>query len=220
VSLVPRPCVCLVTDRRQLAPDARTASEALAIFERWLEEAIGCVDLIQIRERDLEAAQLFDLSRRVAARAAGSGTSVIVNDRADVAAAAGAAGVHLRSDGPPVERVRAWMPPGALIGHSVHDDAGILASAAADYWIFGTIFPSRSKPAGSPVQGVAALREATRRAAGPVLAIGGIDPARAAACWRAGAAGVAAITPFLPPGRAPGAMGIQAAVDAFRAAMR
>ena len=63
--MVPRPCLCLVTDRRQLSPDARTTLEEVRALDRWLDEAIGLVDLLQIRERDLDAADLCRLTRAV-----------------------------------------------------------------------------------------------------------------------------------------------------------
>ncbi len=213
------PAVCLITDRRRLAPDVRTPSDEVAALERWLDEAIGRVDLIQIREPDLEAGRLWQLTRRIVARARGSGTAVVVNERADVARAADADGVHLRASSAPVGRVRAVGPPGWLIGRSVHGVEEVNAAAEADYLIFGTIYPSASKPAGAPVQGLDQLREVTAAATMPVLAVGGIDPARAGQSRRAGAAGVAAIGLFLPPGRTPNALGIAAAADALRAAM-
>ncbi len=214
------PCVCLVTDRRQLSPDARTTRDELDALEHWLDEAIGRVDLIQVREPDLDARTLCGVASRVAARARGSGTAVIVNDRADVARAAGADGVHLRGDGPPAARVRTIAAPGWLIGRSVHAVEEARASDGADFLIFGTVFPTRSKPAATAVQGVDGLAAAVRGAGVPVLAIGGVDAARAEVCRQAGAAGVAAIGLFLPPGRAPAAIGIERAVDVLRRALQ
>ena len=214
-----QPAVCLITSRRQLAPDARTAQEAVAALDRWLDEAIGAVDLLQIREPDLSARLLWELVRSVAGRAAGSGTAIVVNDRADVARAAGADGVHLPAAGPPCARVRALGPAGWLVGRSTHAIEEIRSRGDADYLIFGTVFPSASKAAAAPVQGLDGLERAAAAATVPVLAVGGVDVARAARCRRAGAAGVAAIGLFLPPGRAPGALGIAAATAALRAAL-
>jgi thiamine-phosphate diphosphorylase len=217
VTAIARPCICLVTDRRQLSPDARTAAEEIQALSRWIDEALDLVDLIQIRERDLEGARLLALASDVALRAQGTRTAVVVNDRADVALAAGADGVHLRADGPAADRVRAIGPRGWIVGRSIHsvDEA---ATSGADYVIFGTVFQSRSKPQG-PIQGIERLQAAARASRAPVLAIGGIDPGRAGECWRAGAAGVAAIGLFLPEGRAAGSLGITRAVEALRAAM-
>jgi len=217
VTGIARPCICLVTDRRQLSPDARTIADELHALSRWIDQAADLVDLIQIRERDLEGARLLALASDVVSRAKGTRTAVVVNDRADVALAARAAGVHLRADGPAVERVRAIGPGGWIVGRSIHsvDEA---ATSGADYVIFGTVFPSRSKREGLS-QGIEHLQAAARASRAPLLAIGGIDPGRAGECWRAGAAGVAAIGLFLPEGRAPGSLGIARAVDALRAAM-
>ncbi len=205
--------MCLVTSRRALAPDARTTSGELLALAGLLDQAIESgVDVIQIRERDLDARVLLDFSRRIVERAGGTGTVVIVNDRTDVAAAAGADGVHLRSDGPPAAAVRSLLPAGALVGRSIHDDRE--ARDTADYFVFGAVFPSGSKP----VAGPAGLEAAVRMTTAPVLAIGGVTPENAAACRAAGAAGIAAISVFLPPGRTPGSLGPAAAISALRAA--
>jgi thiamine-phosphate pyrophosphorylase len=218
VSRLPVPCVYLVTDRRRLSPDARTTREQVSALERWLDDAIEAwVDVIQLRERDLDAVVLRDLAARVVARARGTATRVVVNDRADVAQAAHADGVHLRADGAPPARVRA-LDPGWLIGRSVHR-AGDARETAADYLLFGTMFASASKPPGWVVGGLDGLRAVVDASSVPVVAIGGIDPAGARACAEAGAAGVAGIGVFLPQGLAPGGLGVKRAVDALRAAL-
>jgi thiamine-phosphate diphosphorylase len=207
-----------VTDRVAVTPDARTRRDEIAGLERQLDEAIAAgVDLIQIRERDLDAAPLRALAARVVSRA-GAGTRVVVNDRADVARAAGAAGVHLRADGPPIARVRTLGPGGWLVGRSIHTADEAQRAGDADYLLFGTVFTSRSKPDTAPVAGTAGLRAASVVSTAPVLAIGGITPSGAAACREAGAAGVAAIGVFLPRGRTPAAMGAAEAVAALRRA--
>lgn len=214
---LPRPSLMLVTDRRRLSPDARTIGQELAALERFLDEAIEAgVDLLQLREPAVPAGSLARLARRAAARAAGTRVRVLVNDRADVAAVAGAAGVHLPARGLPASRLRV-IDRGWLVGRSVHSGEAV-DEPDVDYLIFGTVFPSASKP-GEAGAGLAGLGEAARAARVPVLAIGGITPPRAAACAAAGAAGVAAIGVFLPPGRAPEAMGIGPAARALRAAL-
>lgn len=210
--------ICLVTDRRQLSPDARTPREEVTALAHWLEEAVSAgVDLIHLRERDLPANLLCDLARAVAAAARGSRTRVVVNDRADVALAAGCDGVHLRGDGPPVARVRAlgagreatW-----LVGRSVHAIEEARTHADADYLLFGAVFESGPKPG----RGVDALRQVVEAVPGDVIAIGGVTVARAAQCRAAGAAGVAAIRLFLPPGRTADAVGITTGVAQLRIA--
>jgi thiamine-phosphate pyrophosphorylase len=219
VTRLPDPCICLITDRRHLVPSARTSSEEIAALERWLEEALDLVDLIQIRESDLPASSLEPLVQRVSRRARSTRAQVVVNDRMDIALAAGADGVHLRADGPVPARARALAPPEWTIGRSVHSAREARTSEGADYLLFGTVFPSPSKASGGPTQGVGPLSEAVAAAAVPVLAIGGITIERAAAVRRAGAGGVAAITLFLPAGAAPGALGVRAAAAGLRAAL-
>jgi thiamine-phosphate pyrophosphorylase len=211
--------VYLVSDRRRLLPCARSTAEELAALEAQLEEAMAAgVDVIQLRESDLEADLLRSLAARLAARARGTATRVVVNDRADVAVAARADGVHLRADGPPVERVRPLLRHGSLAGRSVHTLEEIPRNQAADYLLFGHVFPTESKP-GAPAHGVAALRAAAAASRVPLIAIGGIDAERAAWCVEAGAAGLAAIGMFLPEGRAAGALGPARAVAVLRAAL-
>lgn len=215
---LPDPCICLVTDRRQTAPSARTAAGQLRALEALLDEAIDAgVDLIQIRERDLDARRLAGVVARTVRRAERRPTQVVVNDRADVAVVAAAGGVHLREGGPPIARLRTMLPPGALVGRSIHDPAAASADPAADYVLLGPIYESRSKPAGWSQLGPDALR----RAAGapmPVVAIGGMTVDRARACLDAGAGGVAAIGLFLPPSARADGLGPRGAVSALRSA--
>jgi thiamine-phosphate pyrophosphorylase len=178
--------VCLVTSRRRIDPVEQAAAAAAA-----------GIDLIQVRERDLDARPLAELVTRVLAAVRGSGTRVIVNDRLDVALACGAHGVHLRSDSIPTEAARRISPPGFLVGRSVHGvEEARGASIAADYLIAGTVFPTPSKPEGAAWLGVDGLRRIARSVTVPVLAIGGIDGERLDAVAASGAAGIAAIGLF------------------------
>lgn len=208
----------LVTDRRRLSPAARTTHDELLALERLLDSAVEAgVDLIQIRERDLDAGAVTTLARSVAARA--RATRVLINDRIDIALAGGVHGVHLRADGIAATRARQLAPDGWLLGRSVHApvDATRLG-AGADYLLFGTVFPSVSKPEG-PAAGLEALRAVVQAVTLPVMAIGGITPERAGACIGAGAAGVASIGAFLPEATGRDSLGVRRATDAFRAAM-
>jgi thiamine-phosphate pyrophosphorylase len=191
-----------VTDRRRFG---LSTGELVA---RAAHAAHAGVDVIQVRERDLPDGLLLALVRDIAAAIRGTATKVIVNDRADLAIAAGVAGVHLRGDSAPASRLAAiaaaaasagQVPPGFLIGRSVHSLAEIDAAVAdggCDYLYFGTVFPSEGKPAGHPVAGLEALRQACARSPLPVVAIGGIDEANATLVRDAGAAGFAAVGMF------------------------
>lgn len=214
------PLICLVTHRKMLAPTARTVRDECLALERQTDEAMGAgVDLIQVRERDMEARDLCALVSRLVARSRGFAT-IVVNDRVDVAFSAGADGVHLRADSPPAAAVRPLVADGSVIGRSIHSVDEARRHGDADYLMFGTVFASRSKSAGAPVAGVEALADAAVVASVPVLAIGGIAPAGVPACRDAGAAGVAAIELFLPKGQTPGALGPAGAVEAIRLAWR
>ena len=116
-----KPLLCLVTDRRRLAGVARPARlRGAGAAPAQIEGAVaGGVDLVQIRERDLDGGRSAGLVRDAVRMAAGSATRIVVNDRVDVAVACGAHGVHLRENGVPAAGARR---AGArlLIGRSVH----------------------------------------------------------------------------------------------------
>jgi thiamine-phosphate diphosphorylase len=220
VNLFAEPRLCLVTDRRAVTPEARTTREEILGLERQVDDALDAgIELVHLREWDLEAASLRALAARLVSRVPAT-SRIVVNDRADVARAAGAGGVHLRADGPLATAVRTLGPAGWLIGRSVHSSAEARRASDADYLVFGTVFASLSKGPGGSTAGLDALRDAVAASAVPVLAIGGMTPARVAACRAAGAAGVAAIGVFLPRGRRPDALGAAAAVRALRGAWR
>ena len=186
-----------MTDRRALGADAGDA--LLDVIRRCV--AAG-VNWVQIREKDLSARDLLELVR-AAVGIAGSSASILVNDRLDVALAAGAAGVHLGNESVPVSEVARWCKSGHaprefLIGRSVHQLAEAVDAerAGADYALFGPLFATPSKLAYGPPQGISRLTEVCRAVRIPVLAIGGVTEENAADCLRAGAAGIAAIRLF------------------------
>lgn len=216
----PRPCIYLVTARAMLSPDARTTADELAALEAWIDEAVEAgIDAVQIRERDLEARRLRACVARVVSRARTSATRVMVNDRVDVALAAAADGVHLRADGPAIDRVRALGDSSWIVGRSVHSAAEAGRHGTADYLLYGTVFAGGSKPLPGRAADLEGLREAVAATPTPVFAIGGITPERARQCGDVGAAGVAGISVFLPEGRGSGALGPARAVRELRAAM-
>lgn len=198
--LGPRPVICLVTDRRRLVPAADSEpARILHLIELVGAAARAGVDLIQIRERDLDAGPLSRLVSRCLEAAAGTPAQVVVNDRVDVALAAGAHGVHLRSDSIPTSSARELGRSNLLVGRSVHSAGEAAENLGSDYLIIGTIFPSMSKPHERACHGVDELSQAVRRASVPVLAIGGVTLDRVSEVARAGAAGIAAIGLFCPP---------------------
>lgn len=185
------PVTCLVTDRRRLAGGLDGVMGQVAAAAR------AGVHLVQIRERDLDARTLVRLAEACVAAVRGWPTRILINDRLDVALAANAHGVHLRSDSVPPARVRSLVPAGFLIGRSVHagDDVTSPAIRGVDYLIFGPVFATSSKPDVTPA-GTASLEAAVRATSIPVLAIGGVTVETAAAVGATGAAGVAGIGLF------------------------
>jgi thiamine-phosphate pyrophosphorylase len=127
-----------------------------------------------------------------------STTKLFVNDRVDVALAAGASGVHLKEQGISPELVRRIVPAGFMIGCSIHSAASIDARKEADLLIAGTVLPTASKRAPDYLE-EEGLRSIVARAAGkPVLGIGGLDERSIPLLVSSGAAGMAAVGAFIP----------------------
>jgi thiamine-phosphate pyrophosphorylase len=189
------PVICIVTRARGRADSAERAS----LLGRLAAAATAGATMVQVRERQFDDRQLLVFMRQVIAAIRPAGALALVNDRTDVALAAGADGVHLKSDGPAAEDVRRIVPEGFVIGRSVHSEeeaAGAARSGACDYLLFGTVFHSASKPDDHATTGIGPLAQVCRRVAVPVLAIGGVSVDRAPEIAAAGAAGVAAISLF------------------------
>jgi thiamine-phosphate diphosphorylase len=192
--------LCLVTDRRRLGA-------AIGLPEDdWIEAlrvqagaaARAGVDYIQVREPDLEAAQLTDLVRSLVRDVAATASRILVNDRVDVALAAGAAGVQLKEQSFHPDEVRRISPPGFVIGCSVHDISSVAARKSADFLIAGTVTPTASKPAVDYLDKEGLARIVKAAAGQPVLGIGGLDLPSIPLLVTAGAAGMAAIGAFIP----------------------
>ncbi len=192
--------LCLVTDRRRLG------AAIGAPPDRWLETlreqaqaaARSGVDLIQVREPDLEAGVLTSVVRSLMKLVEGTATRVLVNDRVDVALAANASGVHLKERSVLPSDVRRIAPAGFVIGCSVHGTAAVAARRSADFLIAGTVRPTVSKPTVDYLDEAGLRRIVEAAGEQPVLGIGGLDipsiPLLAAAC----AAGMAAVGAFIP----------------------
>jgi thiamine-phosphate pyrophosphorylase len=194
----PHPILCLVTDRRRLCAACDDDAIGRCLIAQIRAAVDAGLDLVQIRERDVEAGRLADLVTEAVAVARGSRTRILVNDRLDIAVACGAHGVHLRADSMPASAVRSIAPAGFLVGRSVHDaDEAARAAPDVDYLIAGTVFPSASKPDAEPLLGDAGLADVARASAAPVLGIGGVTIERFPRVAAAGAAGVAGIGLFL-----------------------
>lgn len=183
--------------------DAAAGERALAL---GVELAAAGATLLQLRAKSWGAGALTDLTSRMLEKLRGSAAFLIVNDRADVAAACGAHGVHVGDEDLPVSAVRMVLERGAsietIVGYSTHSVAEVAAVSAAsgapsaipDYLGFGPVFESPTKAGVREARGLDLLRQACRATSLPVVAIGGVTLATAVACYRAGASSVAAIS--------------------------
>jgi len=160
--------IYVITDRR-LRPDLE--------LEALIDQVAGCgADMIQIREKDLTAAALLRCARR-AVKPSSNGADVLVNGRADVALAAGAAGVHLPAAGVPAGAIRKSWGRALQIGVSTHSlqEAREAEAQGADFISFGPVFPTESKRVYGTPAGVSSLSKVVSAVRIPVFAIGGIN---------------------------------------------
>jgi thiamine-phosphate pyrophosphorylase len=191
-----------VTDRRRLSDATADLDRARQCLLQQAQHAVDAgVDVLQIRERDLEASDLARLVTAMVAIARGSRSRVVVNDRLDVALACGAGGVHLRASSIRPLAARSIAPRGFVIGQSVHSlEEAVAVAADVDYLIAGTVWPSESKasrPAEAPLLGLSGLAAITSAVSVPVLAVGGVTLDQIPGVVSCGAAGVAAIGLFM-----------------------
>jgi thiamine-phosphate pyrophosphorylase len=159
----------------------------------------GGARLLQLRAKDLAGAAFVQLAREIVSDARAVAARVIINDRADVARLAAAAGVHVGQDDLAPRDIRALVGDEALVGLSTHTDAQIESALAEpiSYLAIGPVFPTTTKATGYERVGYAAVQHAAARAARvglPVVAIGGITLATAAEVIAAGASSLAVIT--------------------------
>jgi thiamine-phosphate pyrophosphorylase len=206
-----------ITDRAQFP--GNEAQRRRRLLEKIAEAARCAVDYIQLREKNLSAGELEFLAHQAVQTIRDNvplrtenrqpATGLLINSRIDVALAAGAAGVHLRSnDISPSEARKIWRQCGAdtlvreispaipTVAVSCHspEEVAVAARENADFAVFAPVFEKRASPGATPA-GLEALRQACRHQI-PVLALGGITLQNASACVDAGAAGIAAIRLF------------------------
>lgn len=155
----------------------------------------GGVTAVQVR---LKQAQPRDLVAAVRSLKAGLRIPVLVNDRPDIAIAAGAAGVHLGPDDIPVELARRIVPPGFIIGASVGSEAEAAPAQRADYWGIGPWRKTSTKGDAGDALGASGFRRLVELAGGrPCIAIGGVTPADVPTVLANGGAGVAVVSGIL-----------------------
>jgi thiamine-phosphate diphosphorylase len=151
--------------------------------------------LIQLREKTMPAVEMLPVARRLARRCREVGALFIVNDRADIAVAADAHGLHVGQGDMPAREARALLRPGMVLGVSTHDEdqAGAAVTDGADYVAVGSIFPTTSR-VDFQLVGTDLIRRVRSAVPVPLVAIGGITVDNAAEVIQAGADGVAVIS--------------------------
>jgi thiamine-phosphate pyrophosphorylase len=190
--------VYLITDRRQTGgrPLGEVVARALGALGTGANRARSVA--VQLREKDLPGRELHRLALELRAITTAAGVRLFVNDRADVALAVGADGVQLGQGALDLDDVSA-VAPGLAIGVSTHTVAeveGLRGDARVAFAVFGPVHDTPSKRSYGPPVGVDRLRDACVTGV-PVVAVGGIDAARARSCLAAGASGVACIRAVL-----------------------
>jgi thiamine-phosphate pyrophosphorylase len=199
--------VCLVTDRRRLGAAVGAPADAWVdiLHEQVRAAAAAGVDYVQIREPDMESRGLLELVRSLIGVCRNSASRILVNDRLDVAVAAGAAGVHLKEASFAPERARQLAAATAataepfVVTCAVHTPLTAAARHSADLLIAGTVLPTVSKAPAEYLQWKG-LQQVIGAAKGtPVLGIGGLGVESIPALAASGAAGLAAIGAFIPP---------------------
>jgi thiamine-phosphate pyrophosphorylase len=175
------------------ATDANFAEYSARFLELVRAAVKAKVSLVQVREKQLSASKVYELTRQTAAVTKNSETVLLVNDRADIALAADADGVHLTANSLPASVIRQNFGTNFIIGVSAHSLADVQTAqiAGADFAAFSPIFatPNKGKP-----QGLDKLREVCAAVKDfPLIALGGIDETNYKSTLQAGASGIAAI---------------------------
>ena len=193
------PLLYLITSGATTAQTTSATKDFTNVLELVRAAVTAAIDLVQIREQSLRASVLYQLATSAAAITSGSATKLLVNDRSDIAFAAGADGVHLTTHSLGADVVRRTCGDGFLIGVSTHSlaEADMARRNGADFVVFGPVFATPSKDEYGEPAGLSNLAQvALELSPFPVLALGGLNIDSVADCIQAGAAGVAAISMF------------------------
>jgi thiamine-phosphate pyrophosphorylase len=177
-------------------PDCGTGRNLIEVVNAAL--AAGA-PAIQLRDKNAGSRDLLDLARRLREETTRAGALLFMNDRVDVAIAAGADGAHLGDDDLPIEAARRITPPGFILGSSVDSDSEAQAAqrAGADYLGVGPIYRTYTKGDAGDAVGPERIAEISVAVDLPVIGIGGIEAANAHAVIRAGGAGVAVVSAIM-----------------------
>lgn len=162
------------------------------IVQRALACVRGGATMVQLRLKDANARTQVEVARALIA-VLPAAVPLIMNDRADLAIAAGAAGVHVGADDLPAAVVRRLVGPDRIVGVSVGNDAEALQAVDADYVGIGPVFATASKGDAGDAIGTEELARLAAQCARPAVAIGGIDATNAASAMVSGIVGIAVI---------------------------
>ncbi len=156
----------------------------------------GGVTMVQLREKDCATREFVELARALHAVTARAGVPLLVNDRVDVALAAGVEGVHVGQSDMAVSDVRRLMPPGAIVGLSVESREQLAAGEGlpVDYIALSPVFGTPTKTDTVIEWGLEGIREARAATRRPIVAIGGINKANAAQVMAAGADSICVVS--------------------------
>lgn len=156
----------------------------------------GGATLVQLRHKRADTRELLGEARALKALLAPLAVPFLVNDRADVALAAGAAGVHVGQEDLPPKEARRILGPDALVGLTVKtlDQVREAQTLDVDYLGAGPIYASSTKPDAGDIWGLPTLRQACAASRLPVVAIGGITLANAREVYACGVAGIAVVS--------------------------
>lgn len=165
--------------------------DAADLVSRAAQAAQGGATMIQLRLKDISPRELSEVARAMMAEI---DVPLIINDRADVAIAVGAAGCHLGADDIPVSAVKKLAPAGFIIGCSVGSVAELAGADGADYAGIGPVFATSTKADAGSAIGISGFRELAGRLSIPAVGIGGITADNAMSVIDAGGAGVAAVS--------------------------
>ncbi len=194
-----KPITYLITSGQATAATTSDTKGFQNLLQLIAAAVAAQIDLVQVREKSLTTKVLYELITSAAAITRSSATKLLVNDRADVAASAGADGVHLTTHSLPVSVVRQSFGSDFLIGVSTHSlvEARTAQAGNADFVVFGPIFQTPSKQQyGAPI-GIEELQRVCEELKPfPILAIGGVTEDNFAECLSVGAQGIAAIRMF------------------------
>jgi thiamine-phosphate pyrophosphorylase len=168
----------------------------LSLLELTKKLCAGGARLLQLRVKDLPTREFLAIAREARTMCRQTGCLLIINDRADIALAVNADGVHVGQEDLPLPAARKVLGPGKLIGVSTHDPAQAVAAerGGADYIGFGPLFGTNTKATGYSARGIDQLREIRALVGLPIVAIGGITAERASSALAAGADAIAMIS--------------------------